>query len=70
MRTVPTSIKQSNPDMKRAIILFPIPTPRQLERGQFHTYKLHTIPADATSPVYKLSVPFFDKGTPDEWIKF
>eukprot|EP00957_Ditylum_brightwellii_P103502 7886253-Ditylum_brightwellii.AAC.1 len=42
----------------------------QLERGQFHTYKLCTIPADATSPIYKLSVPFFDKGTPEEWIKF
>eukprot|EP00957_Ditylum_brightwellii_P006416 487243-Ditylum_brightwellii.AAC.1 len=26
--------------------------------------------ADATSPIYKLSVPFFDKGTPKEWIKF
>eukprot|EP00957_Ditylum_brightwellii_P174129 13257806-Ditylum_brightwellii.AAC.1 len=70
MRTVPATIKQSSPDMKRAIIPFPRPTPRQLERGQFHTYKLRTIPADATSPLYELSVPFFDKGTPEEWIKF
>eukprot|EP00957_Ditylum_brightwellii_P167477 12749213-Ditylum_brightwellii.AAC.1 len=59
MRTVPTSTKQSNPDVKRVIILFPRPAPRQLERGQFHTYKLCTTPADATSPIYKLSVPFF-----------
>eukprot|EP00957_Ditylum_brightwellii_P084597 6432741-Ditylum_brightwellii.AAC.1 len=62
--------KQSNPDVKRAIILFPRLDPRQLERGQFHTYKLHTTPADATSPIYKLSVPFFDKGTPEEWSNF
>eukprot|EP00957_Ditylum_brightwellii_P083611 6355656-Ditylum_brightwellii.AAC.1 len=54
MKTVPTSIKQSNPDVKQA----------------FHAYKLCTTPADATSPIYKLSVPFFDGGTPEEWIKF
>eukprot|EP00957_Ditylum_brightwellii_P065174 4943162-Ditylum_brightwellii.AAC.1 len=60
--------KQSNLDMKRAIIPFPRPAQRQLERGQFHTYKLCTTFADATSPIYKLSVPFFDEGTPEEWI--
>eukprot|EP00957_Ditylum_brightwellii_P106307 8110419-Ditylum_brightwellii.AAC.1 len=70
MRTVPTSTKQSNPDVKQAIILFPRTAPRQLERGQFHTYKLRTTPVDAISPINKLSVPFFDKGTPEEWIKF
>eukprot|EP00957_Ditylum_brightwellii_P147535 11235760-Ditylum_brightwellii.AAC.1 len=56
----PTS-KQSNSDRH---------SPRQLEHGQYHTYKLRTTPADATSSIYKLSVPFFDKGTPKEWIKF
>eukprot|EP00957_Ditylum_brightwellii_P149226 11364028-Ditylum_brightwellii.AAC.1 len=70
MRTVLTTIKQSNSDVKWAIILFPRPTSRQLERGQFHTYKLCTIPADATSPLYELFIPFLDKGTPEEWIKF
>eukprot|EP00957_Ditylum_brightwellii_P178423 13590404-Ditylum_brightwellii.AAC.1 len=33
-------------------------------------YKLRTTPADATLPIYELSVPFFDGGTPEEWIKF
>eukprot|EP00957_Ditylum_brightwellii_P114634 8741997-Ditylum_brightwellii.AAC.1 len=66
----PTSKQQSNPDVKRAVIVFPRPPPRQLERGQFHTYKLRTTPADATSPIYKLSVPFFGERTPEEWIKF
>eukprot|EP00957_Ditylum_brightwellii_P093067 7086313-Ditylum_brightwellii.AAC.1 len=56
--------------MKWAIIQFPRPALKQLERCQFHTYKLRTTPTDATSPIYKLSVPFFDEGTPEKWIKF
>eukprot|EP00957_Ditylum_brightwellii_P016337 1227880-Ditylum_brightwellii.AAC.1 len=68
MRTVPTTSKQSNPDMKQAVILFPRPAPRQLKHCQFHAYKLCTTQADVTSPIYKLSVPFFDGGTPEEWI--
>eukprot|EP00957_Ditylum_brightwellii_P150882 11488696-Ditylum_brightwellii.AAC.1 len=68
MRTVQTSSKQSNLDVKRAIIPFLRPAPRQLERGQFHAYKLRTSPTDPTSPIYKLSVPFFDDGLPEEWI--
>eukprot|EP00957_Ditylum_brightwellii_P131003 9992977-Ditylum_brightwellii.AAC.1 len=70
MKTVPTANKHSNPDVKRAIILFPRPELRNIERGQFHTYKLRTTPADATYAIYKLSIPFFDEGTPEEWIKF
>eukprot|EP00957_Ditylum_brightwellii_P114689 8745879-Ditylum_brightwellii.AAC.2 len=70
MRTAPTSKQQSNPGVKQAVIVFMRPIPRQLERGQFHTNKLSTLPADTTLPIYKLSVPFFDKGTPEEWIKF
>eukprot|EP00957_Ditylum_brightwellii_P102452 7809473-Ditylum_brightwellii.AAC.1 len=70
MKTVPTKPRKSNPDMKRSVILFPRPAPKQLERGQFHTYKLRTTPADATFPLYELSVPVFDCRTPEEWIKF
>eukprot|EP00957_Ditylum_brightwellii_P019998 1509343-Ditylum_brightwellii.AAC.1 len=70
MRTVQTSSKRSNPDVKRAIIPFLRPSPRQLERGQFHAYKLCTTPADPTSPIYELSIPFFDNGLPEECIKF
>eukprot|EP00957_Ditylum_brightwellii_P174069 13253821-Ditylum_brightwellii.AAC.1 len=70
MKTVPTANKRTNPDVKQAIIQFPRLEPRNLERGQFQTYKLRTTPADATLPVYNLSVPFFNEGTPEEWIKF
>eukprot|EP00957_Ditylum_brightwellii_P093100 7088107-Ditylum_brightwellii.AAC.1 len=65
MKTAPTSKQQSNPDVKQVVIAFTRLSPRQLECGQFHTYKLCTTPTDATSPIYKLSVPFFDKGTPE-----
>eukprot|EP00957_Ditylum_brightwellii_P090601 6900094-Ditylum_brightwellii.AAC.1 len=68
MRTVLASTQQSNPDVKWAVIPFSRPAPRQLKRSQFHTYKLHTTPADMTSPIYKLSVPFFDETPPEEWI--
>eukprot|EP00957_Ditylum_brightwellii_P101816 7759903-Ditylum_brightwellii.AAC.1 len=70
MRTVVTTTKRGNPDVKRAIILFQRPAPRQFKRWQFHAYKLRTTPADPTSPLYELSVPFFDDGTLEEWIKF
>eukprot|EP00957_Ditylum_brightwellii_P019088 1436760-Ditylum_brightwellii.AAC.1 len=70
MKTAPIASKSSNPDVKQAIILFPRTDPRNLEKGQYHTYKLCTTPADPTSPVYELAIPLFDEGTPEEWIKF
>eukprot|EP00957_Ditylum_brightwellii_P185090 14095248-Ditylum_brightwellii.AAC.1 len=70
MRTVHTKPRQSNTDVKWSVILFSRPAPKQLNHGHFHTYKLRTTPADATSPLYMLSVPFFDCGPPEEWIKF
>eukprot|EP00957_Ditylum_brightwellii_P192920 14689278-Ditylum_brightwellii.AAC.1 len=70
MRTVPTKPGQSNKDVKQSIIPFQRLAPKPLKRGQFHAYKLHTTPADATSPLYELSVPFFNCGNPEEWIQF
>jgi hypothetical protein len=69
MKTVPPS-KQSNPNVKQAVIAFQQPQPRQLKCRQYHTYKLRITPADATLPIFELSVPFFDEGTLEEWIKF
>eukprot|EP00957_Ditylum_brightwellii_P047707 3624428-Ditylum_brightwellii.AAC.1 len=70
MRMAPTTKRHSNPNVKRAVIAFTRPTPRNLEHGQFHMNKLRTTPADADSPTYELSIPFFDEGLPKEWIKF
>eukprot|EP00957_Ditylum_brightwellii_P208531 15357893-Ditylum_brightwellii.AAC.1 len=68
MKTVP-STKQSNPKTKQAVIAFQQPPPRQLKCGQYHMCKLHNRPSDTTSLIYKLSIPFFVEGTPEEWIK-
>ena len=46
------------------------PKTKKMERGEFHNYKLRTVPGDAASPIYELSVPFFSSGTPEEWIRF
>eukprot|EP00957_Ditylum_brightwellii_P159451 12137696-Ditylum_brightwellii.AAC.1 len=54
MKTAPAVPKCSNPDVKQVIIPFPRLETRNLEKGQYHTYKLCTTPADATSPVYEL----------------
>eukprot|EP00957_Ditylum_brightwellii_P201251 15324786-Ditylum_brightwellii.AAC.1 len=70
MRTAPTTKRAGNPDVKRAAITFTRPTPRTLEQGPYHTYKLRTNPTDPDSPTYKLSIPFFTKESPKEWIKF
>eukprot|EP00957_Ditylum_brightwellii_P175287 13344484-Ditylum_brightwellii.AAC.1 len=70
MKTVPTKPGRPSKDMKRSIILFKRADPKPLERGQFHIYKLRTTPADAMSPLYKLLLPFFEEGSPEEWILF
>eukprot|EP00957_Ditylum_brightwellii_P157886 12018140-Ditylum_brightwellii.AAC.1 len=69
MKTVPPTTR-CNPEVKQAVIAFQQQQARQLKCGQYHMYKLCTTPADATSLIYKLSVPFFDDGTPEEWTKF
>jgi hypothetical protein len=38
------------------------PKVKKMERGEFHNYKLRTVPGDTASPIYELSVPFFSSG--------
>ena len=64
------SKSQGKADSKRAVIPFERPQAKTLEKGQYHTYKLRTVPTDTASPVYELTVPFFSSGTAEEWIKF
>eukprot|EP00957_Ditylum_brightwellii_P106612 8133971-Ditylum_brightwellii.AAC.1 len=65
MKTVPTKPGRPSKDMKLSIIPFKRADPKPLERGKFHTYKLGTTPADAMSPIYELSLPFFEEGSPE-----
>ena len=61
------------PTGKRKIVP-PIPLERpevkDLQKGQYHTYKLRSNPTDAASPTYDLSVPFFREGTCEEFLLF
>eukprot|EP00957_Ditylum_brightwellii_P166100 12645821-Ditylum_brightwellii.AAC.1 len=70
MKAVPTKPGRPSKYMKRFIIPFKRADVKPLEHGQFHTYKLRTTPADPTPPLYKLSLPFFKEGSPEEWILF
>eukprot|EP00957_Ditylum_brightwellii_P072222 5490416-Ditylum_brightwellii.AAC.1 len=64
------NIQAKQPGCETGSYSVPKTCPQAAQCGQFHAYKLCTTPADVTSPIYELSVPFFDGGTPDEWIKF
>ena len=73
MKVVPTKTSTSN--CKTGFLPPPIPLqqalPKTLQKDDYLTMKLHSIPKKASSPVYKLNVPYFkNNGTPEEWLKF
>ena len=46
------------------------PEPKDLEKDDYVTLKLKTVPRSTTSAEYSLNVPYFRSGTPEEWLKF
>jgi hypothetical protein len=67
MKVVPqASVGSSN---KKRHVIPPIPFERcaddtkSLQKHEYLTFKLQSIPTAADSPVYELSVPFFNKGS-------
>ena len=46
------------------------PEKKELQKGQYLTFKLRNDPANADSTTYDLSVCFFETGTPEELIDF
>jgi len=53
----------------------PIPLEREeksttLKKGEYADFKLLTDPTDDDSPEYTLSLPYFSKGGPEEWLIF
>eukprot|EP00957_Ditylum_brightwellii_P123369 9406754-Ditylum_brightwellii.AAC.2 len=63
MRTAPTTKRNSNLNVKQAVIAFTRPTPRNLEHGQFHriSRRVDQVPARATSSAQR---PERDIGSP------
>ena len=46
------------------------PAKKDLQRGEYQTYKLCNNPSEENSLVYELSVPYFGTGTCKEWLLF
>ena len=71
MKISPTN---SNTLQARSKIAPPIslmrPEIRELEKGEYQTYKLRNTPTDPDSPTYALAVPYFSSGCVEEWLKF
>mgnify|MGYP001048519339 CR=1 FL=1 len=44
------------------------PTPKELRKDEYMTFKLRTVPDKSDSPTFELTVPFFSTGTVEEWI--
>ena len=54
----------------KPIILIKQVEAQGLQKGEYHTYKLHMDPYNANSPTYNLAVPFYDTEFIEEWLKF
>ena len=46
------------------------PVTKELEKDDYVSLKLKTVPRSSTSAEYSLNVPYFRSGTPEEWLKF
>ena len=46
------------------------PVKKELEKGDYLTYKLRNDPADPQSPGYELTIPYFRDGTPEQFLRF
>ena len=67
-------IPSNDNGVTRRRIIAPIgldrPKAKDLQKGEYHSYKLRNVPTDDKSPTYELSIPYFSTGTPEEWLKF
>ena len=66
--------KKNNSNSSNGFAPPPIPLERpsvkELEKDQYLSLKLRSIPGRATSAEYTLNVPYFQSGTAEEWLKF
>ena len=46
------------------------PVKKELQKGEYLTYKLRNVPTDVDSPGFELSIPYFSSGTCEEWLLF
>ena len=58
---------------REAPIIPPIGLERPIDQGvdknEQSTFKLRSVPTQANSPTYELSIRYFGTGTPEEWLR-
>eukprot|EP00957_Ditylum_brightwellii_P072439 5505091-Ditylum_brightwellii.AAC.1 len=70
-KPIPTNSPQgSGPRGLKPIILIEQAEDQELTKGEYHMYKLCTVPHNANSPTYNLAVPFYNTESVEEWLKF
>ena len=61
-------------EMQKRHLVPPVPLERsekkQPAKGEFLTMKCRTLPTEANSPTYDVTIPYFRSGTPEEWLRF
>jgi hypothetical protein len=66
------SSNNNNTKASRKVIVPPIPLEcpewKEFQKGNFITIELKSMPTNKNSQVYKREVPYFDQGTPEEFI--
>ena len=45
------------------------PTETEVDKNEQLTFKLRSVPTQANSPTYELSIRYFRTGTPEEWLR-
>ena len=72
MRTVKSYVqamsKSTSPEVTPAIQL-ERPEPKEYGSNNYLSNKCYSVPGDATSNTYNVSVQIFDDGTPEEWLQ-
>ena len=68
--TVPCKNNNANNGFAPPPIPLEKPAVKDLEKDQYLALKLKSIPTRANSAEYTLNVPYFQSGTPEEWLKF
>ena len=62
----------SNRSGREAPIIPPIgldrPTETEVDKNESSTFKLRSVPTQATSPTYELSIQYFRTGMPEGWL--
>ena len=64
---------KKNTNERKTRIIPPIPfevEKKETKTSDYHEFKIKTNPTDCKSPTYIKLIPYFENGTPEEYLKF